>query len=109
MILEIPGDPGNIIALPVKPRDNSTERVLTEVAGVKCYHRRFTVDDKLQEIECRDCGQKLNPMFALIQLVRQETRYHELHARYEDEMRRLGERSKTKCQHCDQMTRISKA
>lgn len=109
MIIEIPPPLAPVLTLPVKHRDNTTERVLTEIAGVKCFHRRFTIDDKAQEVECRDCGEKLNPMYALTQLARQETKYHELHERYQDEMTRLAERSKTKCQHCDQMTRISKA
>ncbi len=58
---------------------------------------------------CADCKEKLNPMWALQQLSRAEHRYHELHARYHDELKRLGERSRTKCQHCDQMTRISRS
>lgn len=98
-----------VLTLPVKPRDNDTERVLTEVRSYACMHRRFTIDDHLQQVECRDCGEKLNPMFALISLCRQESRYHELHQRYQDEMKRLAERSKTKCRHCGEMTSISRA
>jgi ribosomal protein S27E len=104
-----PIEADNVTVLPVKPRDNSTERVLTEVRSYACLHKRFVIDDQLQQVECRDCGEKLNPMFALVQLCRQENRYHELHARYQDEMQRLGERSKTKCRHCGQMTPISRA
>lgn len=99
----------NVAVLPVKPRDNSTERVLTRVPGVKCLHRRFTVSEQLAEVECTDCGEKLSPIFALLQLCNQENRYHELHARYQDEMTRLAERSKTKCRHCGEMTPISRA
>lgn len=102
-------DMSNVAILPVTPRDNSTDRVLTEVRSYECQHNRFTIDEKLQEVECRDCKEKLSPMYALLALARQETRYHELHARYQDEMKRLAERSKTKCQHCGQMSRISKA
>lgn len=99
----------NVTALPVKPRDNSAERVLTIAPGVKCLHRRFLVDDKLAEVECADCHEKLSPMWALTQLTYQENRFHELHARYQDEMTRLAERSKTKCRHCGEMTPISRA
>lgn len=101
--------PVNVVTLPVKPRDNDTERVLTRVTGFKCWHRRFTIDEKLAQVKCRDCGEKLDPMYALVQLCQQEGRYHELHARYQDEITRLGERSKTKCQYCGQMTRISRS
>lgn len=98
-----------VFTLPVKQRDNDTERVLTEVRSYDCFHRRFVIDDHLQQVECRDCGEKLNPMYALAQLARQENRYHELHARYHDELHRLAERSRTKCQHCGKMTSISPA
>jgi hypothetical protein len=108
MKIEIPPDLAPVFTLPVKPRDNSTERVLTEIRSYACMHKRFIIDDQLQQVECRDCKEKLSPMFALTQLCRQENRYHELHARYQDEMKRLGERSKTKCQHCDRMTAISR-
>jgi hypothetical protein len=109
MDIEIPPDGAIIVAFPGTLRDNNIERVLTEVHGYECRHQRFTVDAALAQVSCADCKERLDPMFALIQLARKETRYHELHARYQDEMQRLGERSKTKCQHCDQMTRISKA
>lgn len=109
MIIEIPPVLAPVLTLPVKQRDNDTDRVLTEVHSYKCFHRRFTVDEQLQQVECTDCKERLNPMFALITLSRQENRYHELHARYQDELTRLGERSKTKCEHCNKMTRISKA
>jgi hypothetical protein len=104
-----PIETDNVTVLPVKPRDNSTERVLTEVRTYACRHARFVVDEKLEQVECSDCHERLNPIFALLQLCWQENRYHELHARYQDEMTRLGERSKTKCRHCGQMTPISRA
>jgi hypothetical protein len=42
-------------------------------------------------------------------LAGEETKWHESFKRYQAEMRRLSERSRTKCQHCGQMTRISHA
>lgn len=99
----------NVTELPVKRRTTSTERVLTEVRSYACRHTRFVVDEKLEQVECADCKERLSPIYALLQLCRQETRYHELHARYQDELKRLGERSRTKCRHCGQMTPISAA
>jgi hypothetical protein len=96
-----------VLLLPVKPRDNDTERVLTAVYGGKCWHKRFIIDDKLEYVECRDCKEKLNPMFVLNALAQKEHRYHELHARYHDELARLAARSRTTCQHCGKITRIS--
>ncbi|WP_413194204.1 hypothetical protein [Pararobbsia alpina] len=100
----------NVTVLPVTPRPNLVdERVFTMVPGMTCWHRRYLVDDKKAEVECADCHEKLNPMWVLQQLAFAENRYHELHARYHDELKRLGERSRTKCEHCGQMTRISKS
>jgi DNA-directed RNA polymerase subunit RPC12/RpoP len=84
-----------------------TGRVLQIAPGMKCWHKRFIIDETLDTVECRDCGEKLNPMYALKTLARQESQYHQYHARYQDELRRLSERSKTKCEHCRKMTRIS--
>jgi hypothetical protein len=109
MEIEIPDATAEVLAFPIKPRDNNIERVLTEVHSYQCAHRRFTIVAKLAQVTCSDCKERMDPMYALIQLVRQETSYHELHARYQDEMQRLAERSKTKCQHCGQITKISKA
>lgn len=93
--------------LPVKPPVVDDGKVLTAVPGMRCWHRRFLIDETLNEVECRDCGAKLNPMYALKQLAQQENKYHEYHARYQDELQRLSDRSKTKCEHCRKMTRIS--
>lgn len=74
-----------------------------------CQHRAgFTVDEKLDTVECTGCGEKLNPIWVLQQLSRMETRWHNHHVQYQDEMKRLSERSRTKCQHCGEMTRISR-
>ena len=98
----------NVTLLPVKPRiDLGKDRVLKSVHLGRCWHKRFIVDEQLAEVECADCHEKLNPMWVLQQLSIQENRFHELHARYHDELKRLGERSRTKCQHCGEMTRIS--
>lgn len=99
-----------IVSIPVKHRDSVGEQVLELVPEwrlSKCRHTRFEVDRALAQVTCKDCGEKLDPMFALVQLAHGETKYHDLHARYQDEMGRLSNRAKTKCEHCSRMTRIS--
>jgi hypothetical protein len=97
----------SVHTLPVKRHDTNHERVLTEVHYTPCYHQRFLIDPTLAEVTCADCKEKIDPIHALRQLARKENRYHELHARYHDELRRLAERSRTKCRHCGKMTPIS--
>lgn len=99
----------NITPFPIKPRPLGTERVFQVVTPTRkgCSHDRFIVDESLEQVECRDCGERLNPIYALLALARRETQYHAYHVRYHDEMQRLSKRQKTKCQHCGQITRIS--
>jgi hypothetical protein len=100
-------DTAEVFQFPFK-RIEDTNRVLTVVSpyGAKCPHKRFTIDEKLALVECSDCKERLDPIYALKTLAQQEGRYHELHTRYADQMKRLGERSRTKCEHCQKMTRI---
>lgn len=67
------------------------------------------VDLKGGKCKCLKCGGEVGPMFVLEQLMHKESQWMQTRAAYQDEMRRLDERSSTKCQHCDKMTRISRA
>ncbi len=73
-----------------------------------CTHRNFLVDERSAVVECGQCGEKLNPMWVLQQLARDDARFHQAARQYQDEMRRLSERSSTKCRHCGRMTSISR-
>ncbi|WP_342049896.1 MULTISPECIES: hypothetical protein [unclassified Cupriavidus] len=74
-----------------------------------CQHDRgFEIDEKLGEVQCLACREKLNPMWVLSQLARIETRWHQQHAQHQQELARLAERSRTKCRHCGEMTPISR-
>ena len=101
----------NVVPLPVRFKDaGPEERVFEIVHTTKCWHRaQFIVDESLATVECGACHEKLNPMWVLNTLAKEDRRMHEAHDRYKDEMRRLTERSSTKCQHCQKMTRISRS
>ncbi|UIF90925.1 hypothetical protein [Cupriavidus sp. UYPR2.512] len=76
----------------------------------ECQHRAgFVLDDKLDAVICKGCNEKLSPMWVLRQLASVETRWHRFRETYQDEMKRLAERSKTKCRHCGEMTPISRS
>ena len=110
-------DRENVTRLGVKFKEPAPpERTLVfphEVGIYGCSHNdfegaSFIVDDKLDEVTCSKCKAKLNPMFVLKQLTGRETRFHEAHRRYHDEMKRLGDRKRTKCEHCARMTGVSR-
>lgn len=75
----------------------------------RCGHYGpFAVNDRLDTVTCKACGERLNPMYVLKLLAQQETRWHLMRQTYQEEMARLKERSRTKCQHCGEMTAISR-
>jgi hypothetical protein len=84
-----------------------------------CNHRTFYQDGHTYpvtyslregetEVECGHCKTRLDPMFVLRLLAHEETQWLRNRQRYIDEMKRLHERSRTKCWHCGQMTEISR-
>lgn len=102
---------GKIVELNVRFKNTDPDRELVlpyEVGKRSCHHRSFIVDESKAEVECADCGEKVNPMWALTRLCTRESRWHQAHDRYQDEMKRINERSRTKCDHCGKMTRISR-
>src|ERR1700679_614538 len=102
-------DEDKVHALPVRAkRALGAGHELSMVAPAGCWHRGgYLVDERLAEVTCATCKAKLNPIWVLQQLTMAENRFHDLHARYQDELVRLNARSRTKCEHCGGMTRIS--
>lgn len=112
-MISIPLDPpaAEVVKLNVPFKPPVAEEQFLVQAPHTCSHHSgpFLIDDTLAEVTCGRCKQKLNPMFVLKQLMYSESRWHASFARYQGEMKRLSERSKTKCEHCKKMTRISGA
>jgi len=75
----------------------------------RCQHfnTSFEVDERASECTCLGCGEKVSPMFVLRTLMRHESQWMRTREAYQDEMKRLHERERTKCQHCGHITRIS--
>lgn len=78
------------------------------LGGARLREAQYLIREGETEVECGQCGTRLDPMFVLKILARQETQYDRSRERYQAEMKRLSERSRTKCQHCGKMTRISR-
>lgn len=103
--------PADVIKLNVQFKPPVAEDKYLVPAPPGCNHHNgpFLVSEKLAEVTCGRCNAKLNPIWVLTKLMHAESKWHDNMTRYQDEMKRLSERSKTKCQHCKQMTRISQA
>ena len=61
------------------------------------------------EVECGLCNTRLDPMFVLRHLAFEETNWLRTRKAYQDEMKRLNARRRTKCDNCGHMTRISRS
>ncbi len=98
-----------IPVLPVKHKAELRHLTLVppERAGCLHYPAQFTVDVNAAKCFCRKCNAEVSPMFVLERLMNQESQWNRTRESYQDEMRRLAERSRTKCQHCGKQTRIS--
>lgn len=100
----------DVLKLPVKKTEPPGDRMLQPVpyAG-RCAHRNttFEIDLAAGDCKCLGCGERVTAIFVLEKLMQEESRWMRTRAAYQDEMKRLKERERTKCQHCGQMTRIS--
>jgi hypothetical protein len=99
----------NILELPVKKLQPLEEQpFLLPPPAAGCGHwRGFTVDEKAGKCFCRECKGEVSPMFVLGRLMNQESRWRQTLEKYQDAMKRLDERERTKCRHCGKMTPIS--
>lgn len=72
----------------------------------QCRHLNITVHEDLSEVVCRDCKAKLNPIWVLTRMAREETKWSLRRSEYIAARTELAKRQRCKCQHCGQMTRI---
>jgi len=77
----------------------------------RCKHYSVIIDVEAQEIECSDCGKKLNPIAYLERLARDEESWDYRLNRVREEAvkaeKNLRERKRFKCYHCGKMFNIN--
>lgn len=97
-----------ITTLPVKRKAN-TGNLMLVTPPAKCKHLNasFEIDLDAGECTCSKCGGKVTPLFVLQQLMLCESIWNRNRETYIDEMKRLRERRRTKCEHCGKITHIS--
>lgn len=88
---------GNVISL--------TEAKSRQVPG-GCRHLHIVVDDDLLEVECGDCGLKLNPMSVLSRFAKEESKLAREREMVRAALAELKGRVRCKCVHCGQFTPI---
>ncbi|HHG3329084.1 TPA: hypothetical protein ACPVYZ_004250 [Vibrio parahaemolyticus] len=71
-----------------------------------CKHNRFTVDTQLGYVKCGICNEHLNPMWVIEQYANSEHRLFQQVNRLSALTKILKDKTKCKCEHCGQMTKI---
>lgn len=101
----------DVLQLPAnyRPPPDGSLMLVPSPSGCIHFGTTFEVDERGGKCRCLGCGQEVSPMFVLQRLMQLESRWMRTRAAYQDEMKRLAERSRTKCQHCKQITRISRS
>lgn len=72
----------------------------------KCKHKHMTVDGELNEVECDDCGAKLNPAAMLLRIAHEESAWKREIELLTELHKRLDKRIRCKCEKCGEMTNI---
>ena len=105
----------NIVEIPVEFKKVDDKQFFKIVEERKCDHfsKGFCVDDALQTVECVACGAELSPMAVLLHFSHFEERINKkirrsnaMLKRADEANKKLDERHRTKCNHCDKMTNI---
>ena len=91
-----------------KPVDKLGLRLIRYTPG-GCNHSGVTyvVDEKLAEVQCGECGAGLEPIWVLRQLCEKEAKWNRNREEYLAIKQEVQGRTRTRCQHCDQMTSIN--
>ena len=66
----------------------------------------YRIRDGEADVECGGCGTRLDPMFVLKQLARQDSLYSRRQEAAVQTAKELEKRKRTTCDHCGKMTRI---
>jgi DNA-directed RNA polymerase subunit RPC12/RpoP len=77
----------------------------------ECTHNRVSIDEELWSVQCRDCGEKMDPIKFLVRLAHEEVgeefRITKLRQEYKRITDILAIKTKTRCQHCKKVTTIN--
>lgn len=72
------------------------------------HHGPFLVDERALEVECKKCGEKLNPVKVLADLSDNHRLWEYRRREIEKAKEKLEARKVCRCQNCGKMTKIQK-
>jgi len=95
-----------VVRLPVKPKGAPSGEVTIVSPFGGCPHSHLLLDERAAEVTCRDCGEKLNPIWALAQLAKHDSSLIQRWALLSAHVKLLEGRTKVKCTCCQKMVTI---
>jgi predicted RNA-binding Zn-ribbon protein involved in translation (DUF1610 family) len=98
-------DNNNVIKIQPRVKSHDENRPpLEPVFFRECEHKRFFVDDALDEVECQDCGERMNPIWVLKQIANRQSslamELSDFRGRVKRQRRELESRKRFKCGEC---------
>lgn len=79
------------------------------LAGKKtCSHKNVLIDSAKTEVECEDCGARINPVWLLGEFMRIESQWSRQLAELKRQIDQAADKTRCKCAHCGKMTQIGK-
>lgn len=85
----------NIIDIAVKRKEFS-----------ECKHSSIIVDETLNELICEECGERINPIWYIMEIGIITNRLKRTIEQYEKRIEELKGRVRVKCRHCGMYTNI---
>ena len=89
----------------------SFEKISKQKIKDKCQHFNLSINASEEGIDCKDCGEKLNPMWVLCNYAEyQKSVYKELRQqliRVKNIEKELEKKQRTKCKHCGRFTPVN--
>jgi hypothetical protein len=106
IILDEDNLPSNVIVLHEAVRD---------YAKRTCGHTQIIADAELEQVTCKQCGEKLNAVQILARFAKEQNlwwhraqEYRKAVESYQQLDVELAEKHRCKCEHCKKMTRIDR-
>ncbi len=82
------------------------EKVQPSVSS--CQHRRLLVDEAKSDVTCKDCGERINPIWILNEMSKKESWHRTQVMDMRRRIEKLSSKLRCKCEHCGKMTRIER-
>ncbi|EGR3042398.1 hypothetical protein ACOJUY_004334 [Vibrio alginolyticus] len=74
----------------------------------ECQHLRLSIDQSTNTVWCKDCNEKLDPMWVLNRIAEKHNQFYWNYSELYKKSKKAAEMNRCKCQHCNRMTKIIK-